>query len=62
MMDMGGSGALCWSLGGDLRMNIIISTIVGALASTVVLVAGVNAANNDHKPVSNDKLYSYSDQ
>lgn len=61
MMDMG-KCALCWSLGGDLRMNIIISTIVGALASTVVLVAGVNAANNDSKPVSNDELYSYSDQ
>lgn len=43
-------------------MNIIISTIVGALASTVVLVAGVNAANNDSKPVSNDEIYSYSDQ
>ena len=43
-------------------MNIIISTIVGALASTVVLVAGVNAAQSDHKPVSEEKLYSYSDQ
>lgn len=43
-------------------MNIIISTIVGALASTAVLVAGVNAQQADQKPVSEEKLYSYSQQ
>ncbi|WP_257423355.1 hypothetical protein [Nocardioides carbamazepini] len=43
-------------------MNTIIATVVGALASTVVLVAGVNAAQGEHKPVSNAKLYSYADQ
>ncbi|MFC7503255.1 hypothetical protein ACOACQ_00940 [Nocardioides sp. CPCC 206347] len=43
-------------------MNTIIATVVGALASTVVLVGGVNAAQGEHKPVSNEKLYSYSDQ
>lgn len=43
-------------------MNIIISTIVGALASTAVLVAGVNATQADPKPVSKDELYSYSNQ
>ncbi|AJR18365.1 hypothetical protein ACIRN4_24605 [Pimelobacter simplex] len=42
-------------------MNTIIATVVGALASTAVLVAGVNAAQGEHKTVSNDKLYSYSD-
>ncbi|TQK70736.1 MULTISPECIES: hypothetical protein [unclassified Nocardioides] len=40
-------------------MNTIIATVVGALASTAVLVAGVNAAQGEHKPVSNEKLYSY---
>lgn len=43
-------------------MNTIIATVVGALASTAVLVAGVNAAQTDNKPVSNEQLYSYSDQ
>ncbi|WP_263969870.1 MULTISPECIES: hypothetical protein [unclassified Nocardioides] len=43
-------------------MNIIISTIVGALASTAVLVTGVHAAQSDQKSVSNEQLYSYSDQ
>lgn len=43
-------------------MNTIIATVVGALASTVVLVSGVNAAQGEHKPVSNEQLYSYSDQ
>lgn len=43
-------------------MNTLIAAAVGALASTVVLVAGVNAAQSDHKPVSEQKLYSYSDQ
>lgn len=57
-----GRDILCRSLGGDLRMNTIIATVVGALASTVVLVSGVNAAQSEHKPVSNEKLYSYSDQ
>ena len=43
-------------------MNTIIATVVGALASTAVLVAGVNAAQSDQKTVSEDRLYSYSDQ
>jgi len=43
-------------------MNTIIAAAVGALASAAVLVAGVNAAQGDQKPVSNEKLYSYSDQ
>jgi hypothetical protein len=43
-------------------MNIIISIIVGALASTTVLVAGVNAQQGDQTPVSEEKLYSYSQQ
>ncbi|GAA3650570.1 hypothetical protein GCM10022237_07920 [Nocardioides ginsengisoli] len=44
-------------------MNTLIAIAVGALTSTVVLVAGVNVAqNNDAKPVSNEKLYSYADQ
>jgi len=43
-------------------MNTIIATVVGALASTVVLVAGVNAAQSERAPVSNEKLYSYADQ
>ena len=44
-------------------MNTIIAIAVGALTSTVVLVAGVNVAQNDDaKPVNSDKLYSYADQ
>lgn len=43
-------------------MNTIIATVVGALASTVVLVSGVNAVQDERKSVSNEKLYSYSDQ
>lgn len=54
--------ALCWSLGGDLRMNTIIAAVVGALASTTVLVTGVNVVQGDQKPVSTEKLYTYSDQ
>jgi len=43
-------------------MNTIIATLVGALASTVVLVAGVNAAQGEHKKVDANVLYSYSDR
>ena len=43
-------------------MNTIIAAVVGALASSAVLVAGVNAVHGDQTPVSNEKLYSYSDQ
>lgn len=43
-------------------MNVIISAVVGALASTAILVAGVNAAQGDQAPVSTDRLYTYSDQ
>ncbi|WP_157537349.1 hypothetical protein [Nocardioides sp. Root190] len=45
-------------------MNIIIATIVGALASTTVLIAGVNAVQNgdSQQSVSSEQLSSYSDQ
>ena len=45
-------------------MNMIISTIVGALASGAVLVGGVQAYQGatDQKPVSNDELYTYSSE
>ena len=51
-----------------MSMNIIISAIVGALASTTVMVGGVTAvkcgqdACGEPAKVSNEKLYSYSDQ
>lgn len=43
-------------------MNLIISSIVGALAAGAFLVGGVNAAQGDQKPVSNAELYSYSSE
>ena len=43
-------------------MNTLIAAFVGAALSTVSVVAGVNAAQGDQKPVSNDQLYSYADQ
>lgn len=45
-------------------MNIIISVIVGALASGAVLVGGVQAyqGSTDQKPVSKDELYTYSSE
>ena len=41
-------------------MNLIISSIVGALAAGAVLVGGVQAAQPDQKPVNKSDLYSYS--
>ena len=43
-------------------MNTLIAAAVGAIASIVVLVVGVNAAQSDQHKVSNEKLYSYSDK
>ncbi len=43
-------------------MNLIISSIVGALAAGAVLVGGVHAAQSDQKPVSNAELYTYSSE
>ncbi|WP_275890188.1 hypothetical protein [Nocardioides faecalis] len=43
-------------------MNTIIASAVGALAAAAVLVGGVNAMQSDTKPVSDEKLYSYSTQ
>ena len=43
-------------------MNTIIAIVVGAAASTVLLVAGVNAQQAEQKNVSKETLYSYSDQ
>jgi hypothetical protein len=43
-------------------MNLIISSIVGALAAGVVLFGGVEAVKADQKPVSNAELYTYSSE
>ena len=45
-------------------MNVIISTIVGALASGAVLVGGVQAyqSGTEQKPVSQNELYTYSSE
>lgn len=43
-------------------MNTIISAVVGALAASAVLVAGVNAVQGDQTPVADSKLYTYADQ
>jgi len=45
-------------------MNLIISMIVGALASGAVLVGGVEAyqSGTDQKPVSKSELYTYSSE
>ena len=45
-------------------MNVIISSIVGALAAGAVLVGGVNAyqGGTDQKPVSKSELYTYSSE
>ena len=45
-------------------MNLIISMIVGALASGAVLVGGVQASESgtDQKPVSKSELYTYSSE
>jgi hypothetical protein len=45
-------------------MNLIISSIVGALASGAVLVGGVQAyqSGTDQSPVSKDDLYTYSSE
>ncbi|UMG92148.1 hypothetical protein [Nocardioides sp. TF02-7] len=47
-----------------MTMNIVISALVGALASAAVLVAGVNAYQNSsaQKPVSEAELYTYSSE
>ena len=47
---------------GTFRMNLIISSIVGALAAGAVLVGGVQAAQPDQKPVNKSDLYSYSSE
>jgi hypothetical protein len=41
-------------------MNIIISGFVGALVATAVTVGGINAVNEDTKPVAQSELYTYS--
>lgn len=44
-------------------MNFAISAVVGGLLSSVVLIGGVQAyQGGDPKPLSEDQLYSYSDQ
>lgn len=43
-------------------MNVIISSIVGALAASAVLVGGVQAVKSDQKPVSKSELYTYSSE
>lgn len=44
-------------------MNFIISGVVGAVLSSVVLIGGVQAyQGGDPEPLSEDDLYSYSDQ
>jgi hypothetical protein len=45
-------------------MNVIISTIVGALAAGAVAVGGVQAyqGGTDQKPVSKSELYTYSSE
>ncbi len=45
-------------------MNVIISTIVGALAAGAVAVGGVQAyqGTTDQKPVSKTELYTYSSE
>jgi hypothetical protein len=43
-------------------MNLIISSIVGALAAGAVLVSGVQVAKDDQKPVSEAELYTYSSE
>lgn len=43
-------------------MNVIISSIVGALAASAVLVGGVQAAKSDQQPVSNAEVYTYSSE
>lgn len=43
-------------------MNLIISSIVGALAAGAVLVGGVQAAQSDQKPVSESEVYTYSNE
>ncbi|MDZ5620573.1 hypothetical protein SFC88_07045 [Nocardioides sp. HM23] len=45
-------------------MNVIISSIVGALASGALLVGGVQAyqSGTDQEPVSKNELYTYSSQ
>ena len=45
-------------------MNVIISSIVGALAASAVLVGGVQAYQGatDQKPVSKTELYTYSSE
>lgn len=43
-------------------MNVIISSIVGALAASAVLVGGVHAVKADQTPVSQNELYTYSSE
>jgi hypothetical protein len=45
-------------------INILVAGVIGAVASTAVLVTGVNvvAPSAPSEPVSNDQLYSYVDQ
>ncbi|WP_275898906.1 hypothetical protein [Nocardioides sp. SYSU D00038] len=44
-------------------MNFIISAVVGGLVAAATFVAGVQAFQGaDQKPVSETKLYAYSDQ
>ena len=45
-------------------MNLIISSIVGALAAGAVLVGGTQAyqSGTDQKPVSQGDLYTYSSE
>lgn len=47
-----------------MSMNILISSIVGALAAGAVLVGGVNAYQNSsaQEPVSEADLYTYSSE
>ncbi|HWI42736.1 MAG TPA: hypothetical protein VNS81_03910 [Nocardioides sp.] len=43
-------------------MNTLIAAVVGAFVSTTVLITGVHAVQGDQKPVSSQKLYTYSSQ
>lgn len=43
-------------------MNMLISSVVGALAAGAVLVGGVQAVQSDQKPVGQSELYTYSSQ
>lgn len=44
-------------------MNLLISGIVGAVLSSVVLIGGVQAySGGDPEPLSEEQLYSYSDE